>query len=122
MRYALLLYAGEYRGEEGPAAGPGVYDNWVDYTKALNDCGALLGAEQLQMVDTATTVRVRDRERLLTDGPFAETKELLLGFYLIDVPDLDTALDWAARMPFIGFGTVEVRPVKTGMPWREVLG
>jgi hypothetical protein len=120
----MLLYAApDARGKEGPAgpAGEGVFDNWVDYTRALKDAGVLVAAEQLQVVDTATTVRLRGGERLLTDGPFAETKEHLLGFYLIDVVDLDAALDWAARMPLIGFGTVEVRPSKVGMAWQALL-
>ena len=120
VKYALLLYADpEARTEEG--AGEGVFDNWIDYTRALKDAGVLLGAEQLQIVDTATTVRRRGGERLLTDGPFVETKEHLLGFYLIDVADLDTALDWASRVPHIGFGTVEVRPVKVGADWQAYL-
>jgi hypothetical protein len=124
VKYAMLLYAApDARGKEGPAgpAGEGVFDNWVDYTRALKDAGVLVAAEQLQVVDTATTVRLRGGERLLTDGPFAETKEHLLGFYLIDVVDLDAALDWAARMPLIGFGTVEVRPSKVGMAWQALL-
>jgi hypothetical protein len=123
MRYALLLYgAPDAPRVEGHAAGPDVFDSWVDYTRALKDAGALLGAEQLQATGSATTVRLRAGERLLTDGPFAETKEHLLGIYLIDVSDLDTALDWAARMPLIGFGTVEVRPAMVGMEWQRVLG
>jgi hypothetical protein len=118
MKYALLLYRAP---DARPEAATYGYDNWIDYTRALKDAGALLGAEQLQHADTATTIRERGGDRLLTDGPFAETKEHLLGFYLIDVPDLDTALDWAARMPLVAFGTVEVRPVRTGMPWQAVL-
>jgi hypothetical protein len=129
VKYALLLYAdpdarteagGEGSGRVG-IGDDGVFDNWVEYTRALKEARVLLGAEQLQVVDTATTVRRRGGERLLTDGPFIETKEHLLGFYLIDVPDLDTALDWAARIPLISFGTVEVRPVKVGMDWQAQL-
>ena len=70
-----------------------------------------LAEDALQLPDTATTVRVRNDETLLTDGPFAETKEILGGYYLIDVPDLDAALGWAAKMPNIAYGSVEVRPV-----------
>ena len=99
----------------------GVFDSWVDYTQALKDAGALLAAEQLQEVDTATTVRLRGTDRLLTDGPFIETKEHLLGFYLLEVPDLDTAIDWSARMPIVRRGTVEVRPVKRDGAWRAAL-
>jgi hypothetical protein len=81
----------------------------------------LLAAEQLAHVDTATSITMRGRERLLTDGPFIETKEHLLGFYLLDVPDLDAALDWAGKMPIVRYGTVEVRPVLEGQAWRAPL-
>src|SRR5262245_28279719 len=120
MRYALLIY-GE-PGASGHDAPPpdGAIPNWVDYTRALKETGGLLGAEHLFDTDTATTVRHRG-ERVLTDGPFAETKEHLLGFFLIDMPDLDTAIEWAARMPLIGHATVEVRAARTGMPWQAVL-
>ncbi len=125
MRYALLLYsAPEVRPPEAgtPHESEGVYQNWVDYTQALKDAGVpILGLERLQEVETATTLRRRGGQRVLTDGPFAETKEHLLGIYLIDVPDLDTALDWADRMPFIEWGTVEVRPVMEGLPFRAVV-
>jgi hypothetical protein len=67
--------------------------------------------EALQGGDTATTVRVRDGQRLTSDGPFAETKEVLGGYYVIDVPDLDAALAWAEKIPSVGYGSVEVRPV-----------
>jgi hypothetical protein len=86
---------------------------WFSYTNDLQAAGAMKAGDALQMPDTATTVRVRDGETLLTDGPFAETKEILGGFYLIDVEDLDTALGWAAKMPNIANGSVEVRPVMT---------
>jgi hypothetical protein len=95
--------------------------DWVPYTQALKDAGVLVAAEALEGVDTATTVRLRGGERVLTDGPFIETKEHLLGFYLLELPDLDTAIDWAARMPHVHQGTVEVRPVRRGMAWRAVL-
>ena len=69
----------------------------------------------------ATTVRLSEGERLLTDGPFAETKEHLLGFYLVEAGSLDVALDWAAKMPIMRYGTVEVRPVREGMQWQTAL-
>ena len=71
----------------------------------------MVAGDGLQGLETATTVRVRDGESLVTDGPFAETKEMLAGYYLIDVPDLDAALAWAAKIPSVGYGSVEVRPV-----------
>ena len=122
MKYALLIYANpEGANTVTPQAGEGVFDSWLDYTIALRQSGALLGAEQLDATDTATSVHLGDGERLLTDGPFMETKEHLGGFYLIDVPDLDTALDWAARMPVMRYGTVEVRPVREGQAWQAGL-
>ena len=125
MKYALLIYGapGAANGVQ-PAAAPaddGVIDSWIDYTAAMKESGALLAAEQLAQVDTATSVTTRGGERLLIDGPFMETKEHLLGFYLLDVPDLDTALDWAARMPIVRYGTVEARPVLEGQAWRAPL-
>jgi hypothetical protein len=71
----------------------------------------ILGGEGLQPTSTATTVRVRDGERMLTDGPFAETKEQLGGFYLLECNSLDEAIEWAAKIPGAQFGSVEVRPV-----------
>ena len=121
MKYALLLYAAPGSAERKGPASEGVIDSWVDYTRALRDAGVLLGAEQLYDTGTATTARGSDGELVLTDGPFIETKEHLLGFYLLDVADLDAALDWAARMPLIRHGSIEVRPVQEGRPWQAVL-
>lgn len=121
MKYALLIYAAPGAGEGVQPADDGVATSWLDYTSALKESGSLLTAEQLAQVDTATSVTLRAGERMLTDGPFIETKEHLLGFYLIDVPDLDTALDWAGKMPIIRYGAVEVRPVLEGQAWRVPL-
>jgi hypothetical protein len=87
------------------------HPKWMDYTQALSDAGVYVSGEALQPVATAATVRVRGDERLVSDGPFAETKEALAGYYVIDVADLDEALDWAARIPSVTRGSVEVRPV-----------
>ena len=122
MRYALLLYrAPDAPSRDEPEPDSEVYTDWVAYTRAVVKAGALVAAEQLRPVDTATSVRHRGGERLLTDGPFIETKEHLLGFYLLDVPDLDAALDWAGKMPIVRYGTVEVRPVLEGRAWRAPL-
>jgi hypothetical protein len=98
-----------------------VIEDWLDYTAAIKEAGVLRGAEQLTWPDTATTVRLSEGERLLTDGPFAETKENLLGFYLVEADSLDVALDWAAKMPIMRYGTVEVRPVREGMRWQTAM-
>jgi hypothetical protein len=121
MKYALLIYATPGGSGHATPGSDGVIDSWVDYTVAIKDAGVLLGAERLAAQETATTVTLQAGDRLLTDGPFIETKEHLLGFYLVDVPDLDTALDWAAKMPVVRYGTVEVRPVTEGEEWRAPL-
>jgi hypothetical protein len=119
MRYALLIYTArdslpepaEGAAVAVPVHNDGVIDSWVAYTRSVKDAGALVALERLQPDETATSVRVRSAERLITDGPFIETKEQLLGFYLIEAPDLDSAIEWAARMPSVRHGTVEVRPI-----------
>jgi hypothetical protein len=126
MKYALLIYSPRTAEEYAAMAAATQHaqdrgGEWVSYTQAAKDAGVLVGAEQLTHSETATSVHVRGEDRLITDGPFMETKEHLLGFYLIDVPDLDTALDWAARMPAASFGTVEVRAAMSGMAWQQVL-
>jgi hypothetical protein len=127
MHYALLIYSAPNAAAAAATidapdqADDGVIDSWIDYTRAVKDAGVLAAVEQLRGTDTATSVRVRAGERLLTDGPFVETKEHLLGFYLVDVPDLDAAVEWASRMPVVRHGTVEVRPVVRGAEWQKAL-
>ncbi len=105
-KYMLLIYLDpEHTPSEETSA------EWGKISQELAQAGQMLEGAGLQGIDTATTVRVRDHERLVTDGPFAETRELLGGYYVVDVPDLDVALDWAAKMPNVGRGSVEVRPV-----------
>lgn len=84
---------------------------WGAYTQALIDAGVMRGGNALKPALTATTVRVRDGQREVHDGPYAETKENLGGYYIIEVDDLDQALAWAARNPAASSGAVEVRPV-----------
>lgn len=122
MQYALLIYATPgVADDESPFIGESVFDDWVDYTRAVRDAGVFVAAQQLELVDTATTVRLREGERLLFDGPFIETKEHLLGLFLLELPGLDAAIDWAARMPHVRRGSVEVRPVVQRTPWQAVL-
>ncbi|HXV92749.1 MAG TPA: YciI family protein [Pseudonocardia sp.] len=99
----------------------GVIDDWATYTRALQEAGVLVGGAALHGPEAATSVRVRDGRRLLVDGPFTETKEHLIGYYVIDVPDLDTAIGWAARVPNARTGTIEVRPVQPGSDTATVL-
>ncbi len=112
MKYAILIYSGE---DAGPAMGTpeqaAEMQEWFAYTDALHQAGVFVAGEPLQGRETATTVRVRDGEKVTTDGPYAETKEILGGFYLIDVDNLDEALEWAARVPSSRYGSTEVRPL-----------
>jgi len=127
MKYALLIYsqttAEEYAGILAATrqAADTAHGPWVDYTRAAREAGVLAGAEQLTHSETATSVRVSNGNPLITDGPFMETKEHLLGFYLVDVEDLDAALDWAQRMPAHPGQTVEVRAALSGLPWQRAL-
>jgi hypothetical protein len=117
MQYALLIYEDEQvwaqLSQEEQSRILGEY--W-EYTEELKQSGAHLGGEALHPRATASSVRVRDGERLVTDGPFAETKETLGGFYLIDVDSEADAFEWAAKIPSALLGTIEVRPV---MVWNE---
>ena len=111
MKYLLLINTRPPESdEEWPAEGPTV-EEFLAFEKAVSDAGVKLDGQALD-TSHATTVRVRvDGERVVTDGPFAETREIVGGYYLIDVPDLDAALEWAARCPGSGYGSVEVRTV-----------
>lgn len=111
MRYVLLIYSEESTGAPDPALMDQIMGEYWAYEQAVGQAGVKQAGEALQRVATATTVRLKDGERVVTDGPFAETREVLGGFYLIDVPDLDAALDWAARCPGAKYGSIEVRPV-----------
>ena len=112
MRYALLIYASEQdwasQSEEQAQA---QFQDYMSFTKDIVDRGIYQSGEALQPTATATTVRVRDGETLSTDGPFAETKEQLGGFYIIECKDLDEAIEIAARIPDVRNGSIEVRPV-----------
>ena len=115
MRYLCLIYDEEKKWaamskEEGDA----VKGEYFAFTEGVKKSGHYVGGEALQPVSTATSVRVRGGKMSTTDGPFAETKEQLGGYYLIDVKNLDEAIRWAAKIPSANHGCVEVRPV-----WEE---
>ena len=115
MRYAILIYdqntANPSPEPPDPAVWGEVMQGYNAYTDMLKDRGHYLGGEALEPVTTATTVRIKDGQRVTTDGPFAETKEALGGFYLVEAEDLDEALDLAAQCPGAQFGSIEVRPI-----------
>ena len=112
MRYALLITGDESAFEavspEEAQASLAEYGVWAE---EAGKRGALQGGERLRPTTEATTVRVRDGETLTTDGPFAETKEQIGGFFLVDCKDLDEAIDLASKLPGARFGSVEVRPI-----------
>jgi hypothetical protein len=122
MQYTLLIYDDEQTlanmSEDERNA---LFAEYGTFTQELRDAGAMVAGEPLQSIQTATTVRVRDGDTLTTDGPFAETKEQLGGFYIVDVASLDEALEWAAKIPSARSGSIEVRPVAQIMA-REATG
>ena len=112
MNYMLLIYGDEQRrGSMTDQERDQMFAEYGAFTQELQDKGVFVAGDPLQPTTTATSVRVRDGEQLTTDGPFAETKEQLGGYYLIDVDSLDEALAWAAKVPSARLGTIEVRPV-----------
>ena len=113
MQYMILIYDDENGFAETPPEQLGkMSDEYAVYTKALVDEGKMRAGDALQPSSTATTVRVRNGETLITDGPFAETKEQLGGYYLIEAGSLDDAIDAARRVPSARSGSIEVRPVR----------
>jgi hypothetical protein len=111
MQYLLLIYEEPPATEPTPAEFGSMMAEYNAYSAWLAETGQLVGGDALYPVSDATTVTVRDGRRIITDGPFAETKEHLGGYYLIDAPDLDAAIEAAARIPGARTGKVEIRPV-----------
>jgi hypothetical protein len=112
MQYALLIYSNPADEPKPDTPELGAYiDAFGSYTQMLKDKGWFAGGEALQPLQTASSVRVRDGKTQTTDGPFAETKEALGGFYLIDAENLDEAIEAASKIPTAKFGTIEVRPI-----------
>jgi hypothetical protein len=111
MQYLVLIYSEEPADAPDPAQIGAVMTEYNAYTDMLRQRGALVAGEALQPTATATTVRVRDGQTMTTDGPFAETKEALGGFYLIEAKDLDEALALGGACPGAKWGSIEVRPI-----------
>lgn len=112
MKYLLILAADENTfAEPGSAAAEEEMRRFAALDEELQAAGVLLGGEELESVSTATTVRVRAGETIVTDGPFADTKEALGAYFVLDVPTLDDAIGWAQKIPVADYGCVEIRPI-----------
>ena len=119
MNYTIMFYQSQaaFADRKDPERHAKFWAAFGPYMKALQDAGIVVGGAGLQAPETATTVKMRNGERIVQDGPYADTKEQLGGFFIIDVPDLDTALEWAARYPADAESVVEVRPnLPSGAP------
>lgn len=112
QQYLCLIYSNEAdRAQQTPEQGAAYIGAYRAFTQSIIESGNFVAGDALQPIATATSVRVRNGETLITDGPFAETKEQLGGYYLINAKDLDEALAIAARIPTANHGTIEVRPI-----------
>jgi hypothetical protein len=112
MQYLLLIYSNEAQFSALPEAQLGkVFNEYMDFAKGIQSSGHYKGSNRLESTSKATTVRVRDGKRAITDGPFAETKEQLAGYFLVEAKDLDEAIDIAGRIPGAKYGSIEVRPI-----------
>jgi hypothetical protein len=117
MQYLLMIYENEKVWADMPEATRGkMFGEYRDFTNAITSSGHFKAGDALQPVSTATTVRVRDGKTQVTDGPFAETREQLGGYYLIEAKDLDEATKIAARIPSARHGSIEVRPIMVFNP------
>jgi hypothetical protein len=112
MKYMLLIHDDEKGwGNVSEAERQRIYGEYGQFTQQIIEAGQFVAGSELQPTTTATSVRVREGKRLVTDGPFAETREQLGGYYLVEAKDLDEAIGIAARIPSARTGTIEVRPV-----------
>ncbi len=117
MKYLLLIYENEGNFANVSEAEQGkIFQEYMDYSRGILKSGNYIGGEALQPVATATTVRQRNGKTLTTDGPFAETKGQLGGFYLVDAKDLDQAIKLATGIPAVRTGSIEVRPIMPTPP------
>lgn len=114
MQYLLMIYSAE---DQGPQPGTEEFmtmlSDYENFTTEVQNKGAFLGGEPLESISTATTVRIRNNETSITDGPFAETKEALGGYYLLACKNLDEAITYAKKIPTVHYGSIEIRPIMT---------
>ena len=112
MQYLLLIYGNESRWDTVPKAEQDkIMKEFMDYSRSIAESGHMRGGNELNVTATAKTVRVRDGKELVTDGPFAETKEQLGGYYLVEAKDMNEAVKLGARIPSARWGSIEVRPI-----------
>ena len=118
MEYMMLMYesAHERSARNDPQRAEAYRASWTSYVQALAQSGIMKSGHGLQLPETGTTVRLRDGKRQVQDGPYADSKEQLGGYFILDVPDLDVALDWAARCPAAPDGSVDIGPVMVMQP------
>ena len=117
MKYLLLIYESEASLAGMPEDEQGkIFEEYMDYTRGIRKSGNYIGGEALQAISTATTVRVKNGKTITTDGPFAETREQLGGYYLVEAKDLDEAIKLAAGIPASRTGSIEVRPIMPTPP------
>jgi hypothetical protein len=113
MQYMLIFTepSDAFAKRDNPAEAPAYWGAWTAYIGAMAEAGIVINGDGLHPPHTATTVRLRNGKREVQDGPFADAKEQLGGYFVIEVPNLDAAIDWAAKSPSAEYGSVEVRPV-----------
>lgn len=118
MEYMMLIYESEHEraARNDPQRAEAYHASWTAYVQALAQSGIMKSGNGLQLPETGTTVRLRDGKRHVQDGPYADSKEQLGGYFILDAPNLDVALDWAARCPAAPDGSVEIRPVMVMQP------
>ena len=124
MKYAMLIYETPetFAARDQASDSAEYYAAWRSYYRSLVDAGVYVGGDPLHAPETGTTVRQRDGKRHIQDGPYANTKEQLAGFIVVELPSLDVALEWAARCPSIACGAVEVRPLAPEQKRRVTCG
>lgn len=123
MKYALLIYENpEAFADRDQSDDSEYYGAWRSYYRSLVDAGVYVGGEPLHAPETGTTVRQRDGRKHIQDGPYANTKEQLAGFIVLELPSLDAALEWASRCPATAVGAVEVRPLAPEQKRRVTCG